>query len=39
MTYDTANELLNLNTTTYGYDLNGNRIQKTETDGSTNLHL
>ncbi len=35
LTYGTANELLNLNATTYGYDLNGNRIQKTETVGST----
>ena len=35
MTYGTANELLNLNATTYGYDLNGNRTQKTETAGGT----
>ena len=33
MSYDAANELLNVNTATYTYDLNGNRIQKT--DGST----
>jgi RHS repeat-associated protein len=33
MGYDNANELLNLNTTTYAYDLNGNMTQKI--DGST----
>ncbi|MHB8770119.1 MAG: C1 family peptidase [Syntrophales bacterium] len=35
MTHGTANELLMLNTTTYGYDPNGNRNRKTETAGET----
>jgi YD repeat-containing protein len=35
LTYGTANELLTLNATTYGYDLNGNRTQKTEATGGT----
>ena len=33
MSYDAANELLNVNAATYTYDLNGNRTQKI--DGST----
>jgi RHS repeat-associated protein len=33
MTYNAGNEQLNINTATFEYDLNGNRIQKTE--GST----
>jgi RHS repeat-associated protein len=35
MNYDEANELLNLNTTTYNYDFNGNRVQKAETGVNT----
>ena len=35
MTYSAANELLGLNTATYGYDPNGNRILKIEMDGLT----
>ena len=35
LTYGTANELLNMNATTYGYDLDGNRAQKTEGENGT----
>lgn len=35
LSYGTANELLSLNTTTYGYDAKGNRTLKTEAGGST----
>ncbi len=35
LSYGTANELLTLKTTTYGYDAKGNRTSKTEASGST----
>jgi RHS repeat-associated protein len=36
MSYDAGNEQLNINSTQYAYDLNGNRIQKTESGIITN---
>lgn len=35
MTHSTANELLSINTTTYCYDANGNRVLKITTGGNT----
>jgi RHS repeat-associated protein len=35
MSYGTVDELLSLNSTTYGYDSNGNRIRKGDSNGST----